>query len=83
MRDLERNAALVIGNIGSAEDVPALAFALVDDQPLVRSHATLALGRLVGLAAVKTLRNCWRVEPDVAVRATLEAARESLALPAS
>jgi len=54
--------------------VPALA-ALSDDEPLVRSHAAWALGRLRSPAAATALRERWGVEPDAAVRAaaTLDA----------
>jgi hypothetical protein len=48
LRGLKRNAAVVLGNGGSADDVPALVAALSDDEPLVRSHAAWALGRVGG-----------------------------------
>ena len=44
LRELKRNAAVVLGNLGSIEDVPALATALPDVEPLTRSHAAWALG---------------------------------------
>jgi epoxyqueuosine reductase len=43
---LKRNAAVVLGNVGSPEDVPALAAAMEDAEPLVREHAAWALDRL-------------------------------------
>lgn len=52
LRGLKRNAAVVLGNVGSAEDVPALAAAMAGDDPLVREHAAWALGRL-GIPAVR------------------------------
>jgi epoxyqueuosine reductase len=45
LRGLRRNASVVLGNVGSADDVPTLVAALSDDGPLVRSHAAWALGR--------------------------------------
>jgi epoxyqueuosine reductase len=45
-RGLARNAAVALGNIGTADDVPALEAALQHDEPLVREHATWALERL-------------------------------------
>jgi len=45
-RGLARNAAVVLGNVGTAEDVPALEAALAHDEPLVREHAAWALARL-------------------------------------
>ena len=43
LRGLKRNAAVVLGNVGTREDVTALARALDDDEPLVREHAARAL----------------------------------------
>ena len=46
LRGLKRNAAVVLGNVGSEDDVPALIAALSSDEPLVREHAEWALGRI-------------------------------------
>jgi epoxyqueuosine reductase len=46
LRGLKRNAAVVLGNIGNAEDVPVIEAALDDPEPLVREHAAWALERL-------------------------------------
>ena len=46
LRGLRRNAAVVLGNVGSEDDVPALVDALSADDPLVREHAAWALGRI-------------------------------------
>jgi epoxyqueuosine reductase len=43
---LKRNAALVLGNIGTVEDVWVLRQALADSEPLARKHAAWALGRI-------------------------------------
>ena len=43
LRGLKRNAAVVLGNAGAAEDVDVLARALDDEEPLVREHAAWAL----------------------------------------
>jgi epoxyqueuosine reductase len=40
---LKRNAAVVLGNVGIAEDVDVLTRALDDSEPLVREHAAWAL----------------------------------------
>jgi epoxyqueuosine reductase len=45
-RGLARNAAVVLGNVGTAEDIPPLEAALAHDEPLVREHAAWALDRL-------------------------------------
>ena len=39
LRGLKRNAAVVLGNVGTVEDVPVLQQALNDEEPLVREHA--------------------------------------------
>ena len=46
LRGLKRNAAVVLGNTGTVEDVPVLEQALADPEPLVREHAAWALERL-------------------------------------
>jgi epoxyqueuosine reductase len=47
LRGLKRNAAVVLGNVGTHEDADALTRALDDEEPLVREHVRWALGRLV------------------------------------
>ena len=47
-RGLARNAAVVLGNVGTSDDVPLLEAALAHDEPLVREHAAWALMRLAG-----------------------------------
>ena len=46
LRGLKRNAAVVLGNIGTADDADVLARAMDDAEPLVREHAAWALGTL-------------------------------------
>jgi epoxyqueuosine reductase len=46
LRGLKRNATVVLGNVGSTEDVPVLVGALDDPEPLVREHAAWTLIRL-------------------------------------
>jgi len=45
-RGLARNAAVVLGNVGTLDDEPVLEAALQHDEPLVREHAAWALERL-------------------------------------
>jgi epoxyqueuosine reductase len=47
LRGLKRNAAVVLGNTGTTDDVDVLARALDDPEPLVREHAAWALARLI------------------------------------
>ena len=46
LRGLKRNAAVVLGNVGTSDDVPLLEAALEHDEPLVREHASWALAQL-------------------------------------
>ena len=46
LRGLKRNAAVVLGNVGEAQDVDVLKRALDDPEPLVREHAAWAIARL-------------------------------------
>jgi epoxyqueuosine reductase len=46
LRGLKRNAAVVLGNVGEAEDAAALTRSLGDLDPLVREHAAWALPRI-------------------------------------
>ena len=43
LRGLKRNAAAVLGNVGTLDDVDVLTHALGDAEPLVREHAAWAL----------------------------------------
>jgi epoxyqueuosine reductase len=46
LRGLKRNAAVVLGNVGTCDDLSALTTALDDVEPVVREHAAWALARL-------------------------------------
>ena len=46
LRGLKRNAAVVLGNVGTTDDAPILEHALGDAEPLVREHAAWALARI-------------------------------------
>jgi epoxyqueuosine reductase len=46
LRGLKRNAAVVLGNVGTVDDVEVLRHAVNDPEPLVREHAAWALNRL-------------------------------------
>ena len=45
-RGLARNAAVALGNVGTADDVDVLTKSLEDPDALVRDHAAWALGRI-------------------------------------
>ena len=46
LRGLKRDAAVVLGNVGTVDDISVLEAALHHDEPLVREHAAWALRRL-------------------------------------
>jgi epoxyqueuosine reductase len=46
LRGLKRNAAVVLGNLGSPDDVDVLTQALADPEPVVRDHAGWALDKI-------------------------------------
>ena len=48
VRGLLRNVCVVLGNIGTAGDLPALEKAALHEEPLVREHAAWAIGRIQG-----------------------------------
>ncbi len=77
-RGLARNAAVALGNVGSADDVPYLADALRHhDEALVRGHAAWALGRLGGLVAQTALVRARTADDDPSVRAEADAMLEA------
>jgi epoxyqueuosine reductase len=66
-RGLLRNAAVALGNTGSASDIPVLTSALYDDEPLIRSHAAWALGQIGGTEARAALHEREKNEIEVDV----------------
>jgi len=75
---MKRNAAVVLGNLGSSEDIPILVGALAEDEPLVRGHAAWALGRIGSAGALEPLRAREAVEPEHWVLDELRAAAQAL-----
>ena len=63
-RGFLRNVLVAIGNWGAPRAVPALKDALTDDEPLVRSHAAWALGKIGGDTAKQILQTQLTVETD-------------------
>ena len=77
---LARNAAVALGNIGTEEDVPHLARAVLGhDLALVRGHAAWALGQIGATAARQALRRAWERERDPEARAEMAQALEQAA----
>lgn len=59
----------VLGNVGTADDVEVLVRALDDVEPLVRSHAAWALGRIGAPADVAALRKRADTDAETSVLA--------------
>ena len=51
LRGLKRNAATVLGNVGTLEDLPVLRGALEDPEEMIREHASWAIGRIASRAS--------------------------------
>jgi epoxyqueuosine reductase len=67
-RQLQRNAAVALGNRRRPQDVPALAEALAHNPyPLVRQHVAWALGRMGTPAALAALHAAAQTEPEPSV----------------
>jgi epoxyqueuosine reductase len=47
LRGLKRNAAVVLGNVGEAGDIPLLESALADSEELVHEHVSWAIDRII------------------------------------
>jgi epoxyqueuosine reductase len=77
-RGLARNAAVALGNVGAARDLPALAAALADPEPLVRGHAAWAIGKIGAAAGRATLRAAQVTETDTGVLEELALALAAL-----
>ena len=73
-RGILRNAAIVLGNQGNEDAVPALGRGLNDTEPLIRGAAAWALGRIGRPAALQLLGEQSTVESDKEVRKEIEAA---------
>ena len=75
---LRRNAAVVLGNVGSADDAPVLISALRDESPVVRGHAAWALGRFGTSFVESALRARLDDEPDAEVREEIASALRAI-----
>ena len=71
-RGLLRNVAIALGNSGQPEAVPVLIQALVDPEPLIRSHTVWALGELLERKALELVESCLLEETDVSVLSEVE-----------
>ena len=77
-RGILRNAAVALGNRGTAADIPALAAVLSDPEPLVRGHAAWALGRIGGPEARRALSVALGAETDADVSEEIRLAMDEI-----
>jgi epoxyqueuosine reductase len=73
-RGFLRNVAVALGNLRDLRAFPALAAALYDAEPLIRSHAAWALGRLGGTQAWHVLQEALSTERDAGAREEMTSA---------
>ena len=71
---LVQNAAIVAGNSGHPAAVPSLVQLLGDDNPVLRSTAAWALGRIDGKDSLVALRDRRAVEDNPPVQEEIDAA---------
>ena len=76
-RGFLRNVLVAIGNWGQPRAVPALKNALTDDEPLVRSHAAWALGKIGGDTAKQILQKQLNIETEKEVITEIQDALNS------
>jgi epoxyqueuosine reductase len=76
-RGLLRNVAVALGNWAHESAIPALSLGLQDPEPLVRSHAAWALGRISASQAKINLKAAKTTEKDPSVLEEIEAALSS------
>jgi epoxyqueuosine reductase len=81
-RGFLRNVAVALGNLKSAEALPALIGALDDEEPLVRGHVAWALSQIGSRSALEPLQRRLRIESDSEARDEIAAAIEILSVAA-
>ena len=73
-----RNVAVVLGNLRDSAALPALAIALEDPEPLIRSHAAWALGEIGGKETLLLLNNRGKTEVNLQVQLEIQGAVKKL-----
>ncbi len=73
-----RNVAVVLGNLKDSAALPALAVALEDPEPLIRSHAAWALGEIGGKETLLLLNNRAKTEVNLQVQLEIQGAVKKL-----
>lgn len=71
---VQRNALVVLGNLGDPATVPIVSKALTDARPVIRGHAAWALGQLSGCESRSALAKALIRETDPRVTTEISAA---------
>ncbi|GAB6138679.1 tRNA epoxyqueuosine(34) reductase QueG [Halanaerobaculum tunisiense] len=77
-RPIQRNAAIILGNLGSKEAIPDLVATLEDPKPIVRAHAAWALAEIGANSVVADINKTLATEQDKQVKEELQAALNRL-----
>ena len=77
-RPIQRNAAVILGNLADERGVPYLTEALQDSKPIVRAHAAWALGKIGNGESQKQLNQQLEQETDEQVRREIQQAQKQL-----
>ena len=80
---LQRNVCVALGNIGDRSAVPGLVRSMTRGEPLVRSHAAWALGRIGGPSAITALEDALGSEVEAEVGEEIESALAEARDPAA
>lgn len=75
-RPIQRNAAVILGNLADERAVPYLAEALQDPKPIVRAHAAWALGKINNRESQQQLAQQLQQETDERVREEIQHAQK-------
>ncbi|AGB40336.1 iron-sulfur cluster binding protein, putative [Halobacteroides halobius DSM 5150] len=73
-RPIQRNAAIILGNLGDKEAVPYLIEALEDPKPIVRAHAAWALAEIGDGSVVDDLKKVLVKEKEERVKEEVQEA---------
>lgn len=77
-RPIQRNAAVIMGNLKNHEAIPYLIEGLKDSKPIVRAHSAWALGEIGVATVVDDLKQALETERDQKVVKELESAVQKL-----
>ncbi|WP_408955049.1 tRNA epoxyqueuosine(34) reductase QueG [Natroniella sp. ANB-PHB2] len=77
-RPIQRNAAIILGNLKDKRAISDLKDGMSDSKPIVRAHSAWALAEIGDVEVVKDLRQALEVEGDKQVKEELRLALEKL-----